>query len=162
MCTLMRTTSSKWNYPIWIRGALAKHEIHFQARRYEGQVNKWSTPLDTVQVNKLAYLVNKCSQWSVLLDTGQVNKLSYLVNQVTNIPNGRPHPTPVTSTNLVTWLTNVPNDRPYLTLSNLLTWISLPSHIATKYLPLRKKCPTVKFRGKYIRMWTIMTTTDTW
>lgn len=47
MCTLMSATSDDWNHPIWIRGALAKCEIHFQSRWYEGGVNK------------LAYLVNK-------------------------------------------------------------------------------------------------------
>jgi len=36
----MITTSGNWNYPIWIRGGLAKCEIHFQSRQYEGRVNK--------------------------------------------------------------------------------------------------------------------------
>ena len=44
MCTIMATTSGNWNWPIWIRGRLAKCKIHFQSRRYESQVNKCALP----------------------------------------------------------------------------------------------------------------------
>jgi hypothetical protein len=44
MCTIMSATSDNWNWPVWIRGGLAKCKIQFQSRRYEGQINKRSLP----------------------------------------------------------------------------------------------------------------------